>query len=464
MNISEYRTFLIAPFDTGHNFEAGQFESMNEDKLTIRLKESYPGIDECSKISLAEQFSDVYPSRNRRVKQISLLKIGLADYQLTSPVQIKFQNNSVYLYEWGTGVLVTEVSIITQNITSGSSLKELENEIIKLFKKQFLTIAKGLIQKFILFTRDLDFKHIDLHTGDNSETSLAWVHSIYCMWGGEYFEKEMGIMGWELKDEIKREFSNLLDQVPEDMSPAIDTFVFYGWGRSLFVIKNSTIAEHLNTINRVIFLMQLVQNISLALYQLESILNERIYDIEPDRPNVKKGSGRYEERYSDITLQIAEIQRIRNSTFKFLEQFHYSSNILMQNSERLLLEKLENQWKLGNLETSIRDKLNILEDRLREKGQFLYSQEQHDSLIKQDSLNKLFLWLTLVSIVSVFSQLVILDPISNILSHHDFFLSQFFWTIILSVAIIMVLLFIYSVSLRNTLSRVRPMPGRGSVS
>jgi hypothetical protein len=455
LNIPDFQSFLIAPFDSKHDFESGQFERINNNELVSRLKKSDTAIDGCSKISLAERFTDVYPSRNKYGKDIGLLEIRLKDCIVNCSVQIRFENNRIYLYEWGTGVLVTQVSVTPHNITSASALKELEKEINEIFRQQFLRIVRVFIHEFALYASDMHFNEMPLRTHDNSEFNLAWIHTIYCFWGSDYFKADMGVMGWELNNDMVREFSNLLHQVPEDMSPAPERYVFYGWGSSLIVIKHHTLREHLDTIYSIIFLMQIIQNISLALYQLESTLNEKIYEIKPDRSEMKKGTKTYDERHSEIMNQISGIQQTRNSTFRFLEQFHYRSNVLIQNSDRLLLEKLENQWKLGDLESTITNKLNILEDRLREKSQFLYSKEQHDSLMKQDTLSKLFLWLTLVSLIGVSSQLVLLDPVNSLLSHRNFFWSHFFWALLLSFVIIMLVVFIYSAKIRNRIPHFR---------
>ena len=385
---------------------------------------------------------------------------------MKSGVQIRFENNRIYLYEWGTGVLVTQASVTPHDISSTSALRKLETDIKKIFKQQFLQIVRDFIHEFASYANAMHFKEMCLRNHDISETNLAWVHTIYCFWGRDYFKDDMGEMGWELKNEIVTELAKLLDQVPEDMSPVPERYVFYGWGSSLIFIKHDTLLEQLDTIKRIIFLMQITQNISLALSQLESTLNEKIYEIKPDHFEMKKGSKTYDEQHSEIMNQISKIQQARNSTFRFLEQFHYSTNPLIQNRERLLLEKLGNQWKLDDLEASIISKLNILEDTLREKSQFLYSKEQHDSLVKQDTLSKLFLALTLASIIGVLSQLVLLDPINSSLSKENFIWSHFFWALLLSLVIIIlfVIIYFYSAKFRDRIPPFRSKSnGKGSV-
>jgi hypothetical protein len=50
LNIPDFRTFLIAPFDSKHDFESGQFERIDDNELVSRLKKSDTSIDGCSKI------------------------------------------------------------------------------------------------------------------------------------------------------------------------------------------------------------------------------------------------------------------------------------------------------------------------------------------------------------------------------------------------------------------------------
>ncbi len=465
MKIPDFRIFLIAPFDPKHDFEPGQFEGIDDNEVASLLEKSLTGIEGCSKIPFTEPFTDiVYPSKSRVGRNIGVLEIRLNDCMVNSGVQIRFENNRIYLYEWGTGVLVTQASVTRHNISSASALSQLESKIKEIFKQQFLQMVRTFVHEFTKYTAEKEFEEINLRIHENSETNLAWIHTIYCFWGKDYFKPNMGKMGWELKDEIVGELTNLLDQVLEDMSPVPERYAFYGWGSSLIFIKDDSLGQ-LETIKRIIFLMQTTQSICLSLGQLECTLNEIIYDIKPDDSELSKGNKTYDVQHSEIMKKISEIQIARNSTFRFLEQFHYSTSPLIQNRERLLREKLGNQWKLDDLEASITNKLNILENTLREKSQFLYSREQHDSLVKQDTLSNLFLALTLASIIGVLSQLVLLEPVNSSLSKEDIYQSHFLWALLISVVIILLFVITYKFTkLRNKILPVRSgSNGKGTV-
>jgi hypothetical protein len=462
---------LIAPFDSKEDFAPGQFVGIDANEVASLLKKSVTGIEGCSKIPFTEPITDiVYPSKSKDGRNIGVLEIRLKDFMVNIGVQIRFENNRIYLYEWGTGVLVTQASVtpyegtgvlVTQasvthhNNWSTSAIRKLESKIKKIFKQQFLQIVRTFIHEFTKYTMEKNPEKIPLRTHDNSEIKLAWIHTIYCFWGTNYFKGDMGKMGWVLCDDTVGELTNLLDQVIEDMSPVPERYAFYGWGSSLIVIKHETLIAQLETIKRIIFLMQITQSICLSLSQLESTLNEKIYDIKPDDSELSKGSNTYDVQHSDIMEKLSEIQITRISTFKFLEQFHFSTSPLIQNRERLLREKLGNQWKLDDLEASIINKLNILENTLREKSQFLDSKEQHDSLVKQNTLGTLFLGLTLASIIGILSQLVLLEPVNTSLSKEDIYRSHFLWALLISSVVIAVVVIIYK---KFTLLRNKILP------
>jgi len=456
--VNEARLFIHGPFATRTYVDAGQLGSIDDEFLNQFLKEKKAKVREYHKQSVADRTRKPKSSlfgNNERIN--NGLKLSLTDEYVKNykSAQLRFQNNSIYFYESGTAMFSTEVMITFQKGVEIPLLRELED-----FAKNFVLDKFGaqLLSFSNMFSEIISSKKLRLIPGiaiDSCKAGhLGWLHTVFCFENEQLFaEKPTEALG-QLKDDALKDFSGLLEQIPEDMSPLVDRYVFYGWGRSLIVTKGNI---ERSEIVRLVELLEVYQYFTFGLYQLDTFLIKEMYELDPrsHEPNLRFNIEGFEnidelnaEELNGIRAMIQRLDNVRSSTIRYLEQFRYSSNVVLISGERPLIQRLDDQWGLEHIERGIRNKLDLLDRELSSEEQALIAKEnslivqkqnqnirqQQLSLEEQSYLNKLILMFTVITLAGVISQLIVLSPLNEAFPEktHDFVSSQLFVVLVAS--------------------------------
>jgi hypothetical protein len=318
----------------------------------------------------------------------------------------------------------TQVTVILHKQEEITSLKESEEYARNIVMSKF----EIEIRKFInILSEVITSKKLRQVPGIASDSCkvghIVWLHTIFYFDKKELFREDTKVVLGELKEDVIRQLSLLLEQVPEDISPIVDRYVFYGWGRSLIVTKATV---NRSEIKKLVELLEIFQYFCFGLYQLDTFLIRKMYELNPLN-NQDESVGNLDEQLKRLRSMIQRIENVRSSTIRYLEQFRYSSNVVLISGERPLIQKLEDQWDLEHIEDSIRSKLELLNRDLKSQEQALLAKQQVLISDKQDEftkeqrlfteeqryLNKLILLLTLVTFASVMAQLVLLSPLNE---------------------------------------------------
>lgn len=467
MQANEFTMYMHGPFATAVYLHAGQLISIEEDSFRKFLEEKKVRIKDYRRKPISGVRKANAPVFIPMEQFGNALRFILDDFECETPdrsSRCRFEDNAIDFYESGTGIFSTRAKVIFNKQENIPSIVEAEKNARTIIAEKFNREISELNKRFTEFVIMKKLKTVKgLTYNDSKVGTLGWLHTVYHFCNDQYF-KQSDIHG-ELTDDIWRDLSVLIDQVPQDMSPFVDRYVFYGEGKSLIVAKRSVTAEDIQALVR---LIETYQYYCFGLYQLDTFLTKEMYAIDVEGTDTvdigrhhhteDKYEDKIDEQLGKLRGKIERLNVIRSSTIRYLEQFRYSSNIVFIAGQRPLIEKLEEQWGLDKLERGIRNKLNLFEQELRseeqtliETGQELTNFRQWIITNKQDYLNKLILLFTLVSLASVIAQLVILSPLNEAFPERtdDLFKSQLFIVLSVSGVFIVIVLLLYMRSMKK---------------
>jgi len=144
MEGNEFTIFIHGPFATGINLDAGKLSSIDDEFLREFVSERKNQIIDYRKESIPYMKGI-----------IDGIKVVLEDYEFpedreddSNSTKYKFENNTIYFYECGTGLFSTRVTITfqgTEKVSSISSVKEAErfarDLVTKKFEDRFLSFT-----------------------------------------------------------------------------------------------------------------------------------------------------------------------------------------------------------------------------------------------------------------------------------------------------------------------------------
>ena len=479
MEGKEFDMFIHGPFATGVYLDAGKLSSIDDDFLREFVGESKNQIRE-SKNQIIECSKDSIPYMKQRINGIKLVLRN--DREVSNSIIYKFENNTINLYECGTGLFSTQVTLTFQSAEKADSIdsvkkaEELAKDIVtKKFENVLLNISK--IFSDIVNKQDIK-KGIRKLTWIESDYfkigHLDWLHSVYYFCRPDFFE-DNGRLKAQAKENILTDLSFLPDQIHHEISSSMGRYVFitnFGFGRSLFITKETFSVENVIRLRR---LLETFQYFYYGLYQLDTFLLKKMYkgntDIDhqkkpsesidqrlkkmykgnTDIDHQKKPSETIEDKLEDLKKMIEELDKHKSSILKYLEQFRYGSTFLVGPAgQRLLVEELEEQWDMERMEDGIRNKLDLFGRELSSKEQALLAKEQEVFSDEQRYLNKIILVFTVVSLGSLTAQVVDLSPWSEAFELKTIFYKTQLWIVLISTGLLVgIILLLYSKKLQK---------------
>jgi hypothetical protein len=423
----KFDIFIHGPFATGVYLDAGKLSSIDDDFLRELVRESKYQIIHYSKESI--------PYMERIIHCIKLVLCD--DGGVSKSITYKFENNIIYLYECGTGVFSTQVTVTFQGDDKGDSMasvqkaEEFARDIVpKKFEEVLLNIS-GIFSNTVKKQDNKQdnkqgIRHLTWIESDYFvKGHLAWLHSVYYL----------------AKENTPTDLSFLPDQIPHEISSSMGRYVFitdFGIGRSIFMTKETFSEENVIRLRR---LLEAYQYFYYGLYQLDTLLLKKMYKGNIDFNHQKNPSETITVRLNNLNKMIGELDNLKSSVIRYLEQFRYGSTFLVGPAgQRSLVEELEKQWDMDRMEEGIRNKLDLFGRELSSKEQALLAKQQ-ERLTKQERiLNTLFLYVTLISIAGLTAQLLVLAPVadtfrqkSNILYNMDLWIVLLFSAIIIGI-------------------------------
>lgn len=453
----EFSMFIHGPFATGVYLDAGKLSSIDDDFLRDLVRESKNQIIDCSKDSI--------PYMERRINGIKLVLHN--DRIVSNSIEYKFENNTIYLYECGTGIFSTKVTVTFQSgekVDSIDSVKKVEQFAKDIATKKFENVLLNISKIFSDTVDKQDNKQnnkkdirklIWIESDYFKIGHLDWLHSVYYFCRPDFFEED-GRLKAQAKENILTDLSFLPDQTHHEISSSMGCYVFitdFGAGRSIFITEEPFSEDNVIRLRR---LLETYQYFYYGLYQLDTFLLKRMYKRNIDFNHQKNPSDGIDQRLIDLHEMIDQLDNFKSSIIRYLEQFRYGSTFLVGPAgQRLLVEELEEQWDMERMEDGIRNKLDLFGRELSSNEQEVLANQQERLTKEERNLNRLFLYVTLISLASITAQLLVLSPVadafrqeSNILYNKDLYI-----VLPSSAAIILITLYLYRRTLRNVPKR-----------
>ena len=311
----EMDIFVHGPFSTGLVFDLSK-SNFNLEELSEFSQSSEGLIKDSYKQAIMDETERTYPVLiNKRRRQFELMQVQLSvpkpkKYDFAN---INFEKIAVSFYAYGTAVLSIHVKITFDEDPNVKIIKMADKELEMIIKEFFEKKVLELRKSFYNAIRKHNFPVIkEMGFEPSDENSFAWLHKIYWFRGPEFFD------GDRLKIELYNQFCALLGQRPENMSPFLDRYVYYGDGRSIIINKNANSSANLEETVQLLKVLEVSQYFCLSLYQLHEYLTGKTINME------------IETDLEILKDQIKQLNIIRLVAFRYLEQFKHGFNILFQ--------------------------------------------------------------------------------------------------------------------------------------
>ncbi len=435
----EFDMFIHGPFATGVYLDAGKLSSIDDDFLGELVRESKNQITHYSKESI--------PYMERI---IHCIKLVLRDNrEVSNSIIYKFENNTIYLYECGTGLFSTQITVTFQGAEKGDSIvsvQKAEEFARDIVPKKFDDVLLNIIDIFSNTVKKQagkkdnkkGIRHLTWIESDYFKLGqLAWLHSVYYFCKPHFFER----LKSQAKENTPTDLSFLPDQIPHEISSSMGRYVFitdFGIGRSIFITKETFSEEDIIRLRR---LLETYQYFYYGLYQLDTLLLKKMYRGNVDFNHQKNSSESINERLKKLEIMIGQLDNLKSSVIRYLEQFRYGSTLLVGPAgQRSLVEELEKQWDMDRMEEGIRNKLDLFGRELSSNEQEVLAKQQERLTKEERNLNSLFLYVTLISLAGLTAQLLVLSPVSdtfrqksNILYNMDLYFVLLFSAIIIGI-------------------------------
>lgn len=467
MEVNEFTMFILGPFATGIYMDPGKLSSVEDEFLRdiavergyqIRRKTNLRGYSKQSVAKMTMNLdSSVFPYMERINESI---KFVLDDYEVSSnSITYKFENNTVYFYEAGSGLFSTQVRVRFRRGENVDSVKEAErfarDIVIRKYENQLSSLRD-------MFSETITKKGIVQVTRFESDSFVVerfgWLHTAYYFCNPEFLEDNEDFIN-RLRDNILKDLSTLLDQVPHEMSSSMNHYVFFGDGRSLIVTKVPLQGE----IVRLVRLLETYQYFYFALIQLDTFLLNEMYNPTIGYEYQENSSVSIDQILKNLQSEIKDLEKFRSLTIRYLELFRYVSNVLVI-SDRSLIKEQENQWDMDRIEKDIRNKLDSFYRELSSIKQALLAEQQVRSTEEQKAftkqqnyLNNLILVITVISLGSVTAQILVLPPLDDTFPPDatDFYRTQLFIVLFVTAIIILIILLFYAQKLQGIRSKAK---------
>jgi hypothetical protein len=451
MEGNEFTMFIHGPFPTGIYLDAGKLSSIDDEFLGELVRER--------KNQIREYCRESIPYMERIIDSIKLV---LDDYEeVSNSTKYKFENNTIYFYECGTGLFSTQVTVTFRGAEKGASIasvkgaeKFAQSVVTKKFENQLLTLSNMFSNMFSETVNKKGFSETVNKKGIRKLSWIAsdydhfvvghlfWHHSVYYFCNPDFFE-DNGRLRKQLKENISTDLSFLIGPVPHhEMSSFMDHYGFitdFESGRSIIVTKEIFSQEK---INRLVRLLETYQYFYYGLYQLDTFLLKKMYKPNIDFNHQKNSSESIDKKLKILEKKIEQLDERKSSTIRYLEQFRYGSNVLLRTGERSLIEELEKQWDMDRIEKGIRNKLDLFDRELSSTEQALQGKLQEASTDEERYMNQIILVFTVIAVGSLTAQIVDLSPWREGFELDTFFKHTQLWVVLISTGILVGIIFI----------------------
>ena len=318
-----------------------------------------------------------------------------------SEVNLEFEKNNIYIYPSGVGIFSSKVTVRC-NDDINKIKEKLEIEVKKIIQENFKN--QGSQMKLDKFNNSIKygsrFKLVDIDSFEVESakvTTPAWTHIIYWFYGNEFFEWDTE-KGQNLTSNFRREFTDLLEQPPENTLFLQNRLLFYGWGRSLILTDTSDQSTEKWVRNKV-NLAEVGQYSTFGHILLDYLLQRVLLKLTVEEPIIDQSA-------RDLNRGIELIDDVRPAATVFLEEFRSGINTILHSGAPFLVKTLESQWRLDKVEDSIRNKLESLNKERSALEQSVITQ-------KQDRMNIISSAFTIMGIASVTAAIVSLYPLNT---------------------------------------------------
>jgi hypothetical protein len=338
--------------------------------------------------------------------------------KLTNPnkpdVHLEFKKNTIYIYPSGVGMFSSQI-VVRYPADINEIKNKLELKVKKLIQENFKN--QGSEVKLENFNNSIKygnrFKLIDIDRFEVESPKVntpAWTHIIYWFYEDEFFEYDKE-KGQNLKSDFRKEFTDLLEQPPENTLFLKNRLVFYGWGRSLILtdkLEQSTEKWVRNKVNFV----EVGQYSTFGHRLLDYLLQRVLLKLTIEEPVIDRSA-------RNLNKEIEYIDNVRPTATVFLEEFRSGINAILHAGAPFLVKTLESQWRLDKVEESIRNKLESLNKERSAMEQLVITQ-------KQDRMNIISSAFTIMGIASVTAAIVTLSPLKSWLQDETIKVPPFF--------------------------------------
>jgi hypothetical protein len=438
-----FSAFLYAPFSTNTFIEIDKLNSDWNGPTNWPNPHEDTSSQDLEKLTYEEENDDPFilslGKRTKKMFELEKVELPNYDHEINGLCKLKFKNSTVSFFPCGTGIFSTQVTLTFQDCPSISSIRKAENKmemIVKeFFEKEIIEHKKSFFheyRKFALPDLSLESEPFDVDNNNNNVVTFPWIHKIY------WFHKTQFFNGYDLQGDIYADICELLQQKAFDMSPFLNLYAFYGWGRSAIISKSALEQDEYAQISRILEMMKITQYVYFGLYQLQKFLTKKVINLKA------------EAEFKKLREQIEWLNSVRFVIIRYIEEFRYDFNTLFEAGEHLLLEYLQKQWRIEALENSIRSKLDLAEKELGTMEQLLVTE-------KQDRLNKVAQLFTVITLLGVLAQVVILSPIKEMFPERTYqiFPSPFLLVLSVTGALFLISILIYSKGMRSVTKRIR---------
>jgi hypothetical protein len=329
-------------------------------------------------------------------------------------IHLEFKKNTIYLYPSGVGMFSSQITIRYSDDINEIK-KELELKVKKIIRENFKN--QGSESKLENFYNSIKhghrFKLVDIdrfEVESDKVNNPAWTHIIYWFYEKEFFEYDTE-KGQNLKSNFNQEFTDLLEQPPENTLFLKNRLVFYGWGRSLILtdkLDQNTEKWVRNKVN----LVEVGQYSTFGHRLLDYLLQRVLLKLTIEEPVIDQSA-------RNLNKGIEYIDNVRPVATVFLEEFRSGINTILHAGAPFLVKTLESQWRLDKVEESIRNKLESLNKERSAMEQLVITQ-------KQDRMNIISSAFTIMGIASVTAAIVTLSPLKNMLEKETLKVPPFF--------------------------------------
>jgi hypothetical protein len=306
---------------------------------------------------------------------------------------LKFSNIKFYIHYSGVAQCSVEVEIIGKEDITILQLETISEQLNLLYKQYFEGISYQIAVNFANTVEKLDvpifnMEHMpdvrDFSKEDKAQYILPWTHRVYHIHDEQLFNLE------NPGEPFKFLLTPSKKMDVEDFSIYDNRYIYFGWGHSIIFTKemDSGFSQTSMEPYDYVRIIEIAQVNWRSVELLDDIVDNAItwFNLHIDELDLKS-----------IKRNIYEIRDFNLTVKRILDNFR-DVKITFDTEKRNLLKELNDRWLTSDMYEVLEGKLEMIEDTLED----LFQRQKEK---KDDSLNKIVLAFTIISLVDVFSAL-----------------------------------------------------------